>query len=204
LTTCTTTLTDQDLGGMTLGPGVYCFASTAQLSGRLTFDAAGNANAVFIVKTGSTLTTAVASSVALSNGAKAGNVFWQVGSSATLGAATNFSGNLLALQSISVTTGVRVLGRLLALNAAVTIDTNVVDLPSAALATSMGPGCGAPPPILFAIGVPTLGNATFALRTFTAPNASVLLFRSFGAGNVLLAAGAQRFKAGAGRHGKFQ
>ena len=84
---CTQDLTGQDLGGQTLTAGVYCFSSSAQLTGTLTLNAQGNANAVFIFKMGSTLTTASASSVVLINGGSPGNVFWQVGSSATLGTA---------------------------------------------------------------------------------------------------------------------
>ena len=78
-------MTGRDLGGQTLTAGVYCFSSSAQLTGTLTLNAQGNANAVFIFKMGSTLTTASASSVVLINGGSPGNVFWQVGSSATLG-----------------------------------------------------------------------------------------------------------------------
>ena len=123
---CTQDLTGQDLGGKTLTAGVYCFASSAQLTGILTLDAQGSASAVFIFKMGSTLTTASASSVVLINGGAPCNVFWQVGSSATLGTTTSFAGNILALASITVTTGASVTGRALALNGAVTLDTNAV------------------------------------------------------------------------------
>jgi subtilisin family serine protease len=123
---CTQDMTGRDLGGQTLAAGVYCFSSSAQLTGTLTLNAEGNANAMFIFKMGSTLTTASASSVVLINGGSPGNVFWQVGSSATLGTATSFSGNILALTSITVTTGARVTGRTLARNGAVTLDTNAV------------------------------------------------------------------------------
>src|SRR4029077_17131484 len=121
-------LTGQNLGGKTLTPGVYCFASSAQLTGALTLDAQGDANAVFIFKIGSTLTTASASSVVLINGGSPNNVFWQVGSSATLGTTTAFVGNIVALTSITLTTGVVVSGRVLARNGAVTMDTNTVGL----------------------------------------------------------------------------
>ena len=123
---CTQDLTGQDLGGQTLSEGVYCFSSSAQLTGTLTLNAQGNPNAVFIFQMGSTLTTASASSVVLINGGSPGNVFWQVGSSATLGTSTSFAGNILALTSITVTTGARVTGRTLARNGAVTLDTNAV------------------------------------------------------------------------------
>jgi|SRR5579859_950939 len=121
-------LTGQNLGGKTLAPGVYCFSSSAQLTGDLTLDARGDANAVYIFKMGSTLTTASAASVLLINGGSPNNVFWQVGSSATLGTSTAFIGNILALTSITVTTGTTVAGRALARNGAVTMDTNSVGL----------------------------------------------------------------------------
>ena len=137
---CTQDLTGQDLGGQTLGAGVYCFSSSAQLTGTLTLNAQGNANAVFIFKMGSTITTASASSVVVINGGSAGNVFWQVGSSATLGTGTSFAGNILALTSITLTTGTRVTGRALALNGAVTLDTNLVTAtiqPTSAVTTTV-------------------------------------------------------------------
>ena len=84
----------QDLGGQTLTPGVYCFSSSAQLTGTLTLNAQGNAAAAFIFKTGSTLTTASGSSVVMINGGYPCNVFWQIGSSATLGTTTSFTGNI--------------------------------------------------------------------------------------------------------------
>ena len=115
-----------DLGGQRLAPGVYRSASSLGLTGALTLDAQGNANAVFIFQAGSTLTTASASSVNLVNGAQACNVFWQVGSSATLGTASSFRGSILALTSITVTTAATVDGRVLARNAAVTLDTNTI------------------------------------------------------------------------------
>jgi hypothetical protein len=110
----TTSLTGQDLGGLALASGVYNFASSAGLTGILTLDGQNNPNAVFVFQIGSTITTATASSVVLINGAKACNVFWQVGSSATLGTATNFVGNILALASITVNSAVTVNGSLCA------------------------------------------------------------------------------------------
>ncbi|MBW3548166.1 MAG: DUF3494 domain-containing protein [Actinobacteria bacterium] len=118
-------LTDQDLGQMELAPGVYCFSSSAQLTGPLTLNAQ-SPDAVFIFQIGTTLTTASASSVNLFGEANPCNVFWQVGSSATLGTETDFVGTVIADQSITATTGADVQGRLLALNAAVTLDTNLV------------------------------------------------------------------------------
>jgi type VI secretion system secreted protein VgrG len=123
---CTADLTGQDLGGKTLIPGVYCFASSAQLTGPLTLNAQGNPNAQFIFKTGSTLITASGSSVNLINGGTPCGVYWKVGSSATLGTATAFVGNILALESVTLTTGANVSGRVFARNGAVTLDTNHV------------------------------------------------------------------------------
>ena len=122
----TKALTGQDLGGMTLPPGVYTFTSSAGLTGTLTLDAQGNPNAQWVFQIGSTLTTASASSVLLINGANACNVFWQVGSSATLGTGTTFAGNIIAHTSITVTTGSSVNGGLYALTAAVTLDSNKI------------------------------------------------------------------------------
>jgi hypothetical protein len=120
-------LTGQDLGGLTLTPGVYCFATSAQLTGTLTLNAQGNPAAVFIFQIGSTLTTASSSSVSVINGGLNCNVYWQVGSSATLGTATSFVGTIIALTSITLTTGAQVVGRALARNGAVTLDTNNID-----------------------------------------------------------------------------
>jgi uncharacterized Zn-binding protein involved in type VI secretion len=122
----TTSTISADLGGMTLVSGVYTSASTLALAGTLTLDAAGDPNAVFVFQAGSTLTTASGSQVALINGAQACNVFWQVGSSATLGTGSTFRGTILALTSITATTSVVVDGRLLARNGAVTLDTNTI------------------------------------------------------------------------------
>jgi hypothetical protein len=128
-TPCNTDLTGQNLGGLTLTPGVYCFSSSAALTGTLTLNMQGNPNAFFLFKIGSTLTTASGSSVVLSNAGGstcAPNVFWQVGSSATLGTGSSFQGNVLALTSITLTTGANASGRFLARNGAVTLDTNVI------------------------------------------------------------------------------
>lgn len=125
--TSTSSLTGQDLGGMNLTPGVYTFSSSAQLTGPLTL----SGNGVFIFQIGSTLTTASGSSVLLANGAQACAVYWQVGSSATLGSATQFQGNLMALTSITMVTGANILtGRALARNGALTLDTNRITPPA--------------------------------------------------------------------------
>ncbi len=134
----TQTLTGQDLGGLTLTPGVYFFSSTAQLTGTLTLNDLGNPNDQFVFQIGSTLTTASNSKVVTIGGSIPGsNVFWQVGSSATLGTGTAFEGHILALTSITLTTDATILnGSALARNGAVTLDTNtissIVPLPTAA------------------------------------------------------------------------
>ena len=110
-----------DLGGLTVTGGVYRSKSSLGLTGVLTLDAQGDPNTVFVFQAGSTLTTASGSRVRLINGAHACNVYWQVGSSATLGTTTTFAGNILALTSISVKRGVVMSGRALARNGAVTL-----------------------------------------------------------------------------------
>ncbi|MEO5925951.1 MAG: ice-binding family protein [Bryobacteraceae bacterium] len=123
----TTDLTGVDLGGLTLTPGIYHFDTSAQLTGLLTLDAQGNNDALFVFQIGSTLTTASASNVQVINGTSSTGLYWQVGSSATLGTTTNFAGNILALASITLNTGANILcGRAMALTGAVTLDTNIV------------------------------------------------------------------------------
>ena len=115
-----------DLTGLTLTPGLYKSTSSLAISGALTLSALGDPNAVFILQMASTLTTGPGSQVILSGGAQASNVFWQVGSSATLGTNSIFKGTILADQSITVNTGARVDGRVLTRVGAVTLDTNII------------------------------------------------------------------------------
>ena len=123
----TSDLTGQDLGGMVLNPGVYRFASSAQLTGNLFLNFLGDPLSEFIFQIGSALTTASASSVMAMNGGPWGNVYWAVGSSATLGTGTSFIGSIIANASVTLTTGASITcGRAIALNAAVTMDTNVI------------------------------------------------------------------------------
>lgn len=125
---CTASLTGQDLGGLTLTPGTYCFAGSAQLTGNLTLDFQGNPNAEFLFKVGTALTTASGSTVrGINHGGVActPNVNFQVGSSATLGSGTNFSGNVLALTSITLVSGSSLRGRALARTGNVTVDSAV-------------------------------------------------------------------------------
>ena len=115
-----------DLTGQTLVAGIYKSTSSLGLTGDLTLDAQGKPDAVFIFQISSTLITGSGSHVLLTNAAKACNVFWQVGSSATLGTNSVFKGSILALTSIAVTTGAQMEGRALARNGAVTLDTNTI------------------------------------------------------------------------------
>ena len=143
-----------DLGGLTLVPGVYKSTSSLGITGTLTLDAQGAPNAVFIFQIGSTLITASGSNVNLINGAQACNVFWQVGSSATLGTNSTFTGNILALTSITATTGATVNGRLLARNGAVTLDTNTITIAICAVSLSLTKVCPTPtsPSTHFTVG----------------------------------------------------
>jgi hypothetical protein len=124
-----------ELGGTTLNPGVYRIGA-AQLTGTLTLNAQGNPDSVFIFQVDSTLITASDSSVEFINGSAACNVYWQVGSSATIGTNTSFVGTIMAQASVTMTTGATLEGRALARTAAVTLDTNVISEPP----------CAAPPP----------------------------------------------------------
>jgi hypothetical protein len=126
---CNVHLTGQDLGGMVLTPGVYCFDTSAQLTGDLVLDGLDDPDAVWVFQIGSTLTTASASTVETINSGRALHVFWQVGSSATLGTGTQFEGNILADASVTLDTGARLIGRAIALHGAVAIDTNGTELP---------------------------------------------------------------------------
>ena len=118
-----------DLGGQTLAPGLYKSASTLAITGVLTLDAQGDPNAVYIFQIGSALNVASYGQVVLIGGAKAANVFWQLGSSATLGTHSAFKGTMMAYASITIGTGATLDGRALAQNAAVTLDTNAVTKP---------------------------------------------------------------------------
>src|SRR5207237_661051 len=157
------------LGGQTLTPGLYNSTTSLEISsGDLTLDAQGDANAVFIFQMGSTLTTTIGRQVILSGGAQAANVFWQVGSSATLGTGSVFKGNILALASITVTTGAAVEGRLLARTAAVTLDSNVVGL--AIPADFTAPTVSAAVPANAATGVAISGKIVAAFSEVMDPS----------------------------------
>ncbi|MBL0204749.1 MAG: DUF3494 domain-containing protein [Candidatus Microthrix sp.] len=151
-----------ELGGTTLLPGVYTGA-TLGITGTLTLDAGGDAAAVFIIKTDSTLITATDSAVNLINGANPCNVFWQVSSSATLGTRTAFQGTILAFTSISADMGATVEGRLLARNGAVTLDNNVINRPECA---------DVPPPTTTSTSTSTSTSTTSTTSTTSSSSTS--------------------------------
>jgi hypothetical protein len=123
-------VSNADLGGLTLAPGLYKSTGTLALTGTVTLDAQGDVNGVWIFQVASSLNTATGSQVILSGGAKASNVFWQVGSSATLGTTTVFKGTIMANQSISLANGATLDGRALARIASVTMDSNTITIPA--------------------------------------------------------------------------
>lgn len=130
-------LTGQDLGGLTLSPGVYNFDSSAQLTGTLILDGVGD----YVFQIGSTLTTASNSSISFINGADPLNdVFWQVGSSGTLGTGTVFGGTIIAEASNTLNTGASVEGRVISLNGAVTLDNNYIVVPEPTTLSLLGLG----------------------------------------------------------------
>lgn len=132
-----------DLGGDILAPGVYTAPVSLWINGTVTLNALGNPDAFWVFQIGSTLITGTDSMVTLTGGAKAENVFWQVGSSATLGTGSDFAGTIVALQSITSNTGATTLGRLLALNGAVTLDGNrITAVPETGSALLLGIGWG--------------------------------------------------------------
>ena len=153
-----------DLVGQTLTEGVYKSTSSLALSGQLTLDGQGNPASVFVFQVASTLITASASSIIFTNGAQACNVFWQVGSSATLGTASSFKGTILALTSITAQTNAIVEGRLLARNGQVSLDTNVITAPACVTA----PTTSAPPGTATATATPTATETASETATATA------------------------------------
>ena len=159
---CTVVLTGQDLGGLTLTPGVYCFAASAPLNGALVLDGQGDPDALFVFQIGSTLLVELDSSVLLINAARADNVFWQVGSSATLAARSVFTGNVVALASITLSVDSSLTGRALARTGAVTMDTATVTVPEdngcVASVIDVLPGCGFPTVPILTCAAPFMGQ----------------------------------------------
>jgi len=173
---CTQDLTGTNLGGLTLTPGVYCFSTSAQLTGVLTLNSLGNPNAVWVFRTGSTLTTASGSSVVFIGGNACG-AQWRIGSSATLGTTTNFSGNILAQDSITLNTGATLTGRALARTGAVTLDGNNITNSSVCAAAPAPPPFPGPVPTLPEIGawallVVLLGSGAYLLSRRTSMGAN--------------------------------
>ena len=175
-----------DLAGMTLAPGVYCFASSAANTGLLQLDAQGNANAVWIFQIASTLITGSASTVTIINGGQACIVFGQVGSSAILGTTTTFVGNILALTSITLQTGASLSGRVLAQTGTVTLASNAVSVCSLAgspTATTLTTRASA------AVQLGGLIHDTATLSGGVAPTGTIT-FSSFGPNNASCAGAA--------------
>ena len=158
-----------DLAGRTLTPGVYTSASSLGLSGALTLDAQGDPNAVFVFQAGSTLIVGSSSQVNLIGAAQACNVYWQVGSSATIGTGAAFVGNILALTSITMTTGATLQGRALARNGAVTLDTNTITRPLCA----SGGSTTSSPSTTTGGGSPTSGSGATSGTGTTKPKPKV-------------------------------
>ena len=165
---CNTTYSvPTDLGGKRLVPGVYCFLSSVAITGTLTLDGGGDADDAFIFHMGSTLVTATNASVVLINNAQRCKVFWQAGSSATLGTGTKLVGTVIALTSITLNTNATLSGRALALNGAVTLDSNTVAVTSCAAPVS-------PPVVGKSFNTPSItagGNSTLTL-TLSNPNST--------------------------------
>jgi hypothetical protein len=171
----TSNLTGQDLGGLTLTPGVYDFTSSAQLTGTLTLNGEGNKNALWVFIIGSSLTTASGSSVNVIDSGSNDGIFWDVGSSATLGTSTAFEGNILASTSISLDTGATIgCGSALASTGAVTMDTNTIST-----------GCNGG-------GTITNGVVTALPNTAATPEPSSLLLLGTGLFALVVAGGVKR------------
>jgi hypothetical protein len=158
-----------DLTGQTLAPGVYG-GPTLGLTGTVTLDAQNNPAAVFVFKAASTLITATSSVVALTGGATACNVYWQVGSSATLGTNSTFVGSVMALASVTANTGATISGRLLARTGAVTLDDNTITKPTCTTpsgsSTSGSNNAGSSTPATgTGIGTNTTGASTTGAKT---------------------------------------
>ena len=161
----TTDLTGTDRGNLTLTAGVYRFSTSAQLTGTLTLDYQGNSAAEFIFQIGSTLTTASNASVVAINGTGTTNgcgVYWQVGSSATLGTGTSFAGHILALSDITLNSGTSLFGSALARNGAVAFDSSTIT--NFNCATGGGGGGGSPN----AVPLPTSALLGLALLSVAA------------------------------------
>ena len=162
-----------DLVGVTLPTGVYKSTSTLAVSGVLTLDGQGDPNSVFIFQVASGLTTASASSIRAINGAQACHVFWQIGTSATLGTGSRFTGTIMAMASISVTTGTVVVGRALARTGQVSLDTNTFTMPACnTTTTTAGVTTTAAPTSTTAADTSTSAGATSTTAAATTTTAA--------------------------------
>jgi hypothetical protein len=159
-----------ELGGLTFTPDLYQSSGVLQITGNMTLDAGGDPDAIFIFRSTSTLITEAASSMTLINEASACNVFWVVPSSATLGTGSQFAGTILAQASITATTGADVVGRLIALTGAVTLDSNDITSTGCS-AVTVNPGSG----ISLTPAGPTLPAAGAHDVPWTAGAAAMLL-----------------------------
>ena len=162
-----------NLGGQTLAPGLYKSATSLEISsGDLTLDASGDPNGVWIFQMGSTLITTVSRQVIMSGGAQAANVFWQVGSSATIGGSSVFKGTIMADQSSTMNTGATLEGRALARNGAVALDANTVTIPTATSAVVLQSAAVVTGPYTDAAGQ----SPNLATKTMTAPLSGSMQF----------------------------
>jgi uncharacterized repeat protein (TIGR01451 family) len=186
-----------ELGGTTETPGVYdSTVGTFDITGTLTLDAQGNPNAVFIFQAASTLGTASASNVSLINGAQASNVFWVVGSVATIGANSTLQGNILALTSIAVGTGSTINGRALARDATVTLDTDTITALAPGLTISISPQTGTTAPgdtVDYTLTIANTGQTAYATATVTDSLAGVVGSATYGDDAVVTGGGTALF-----------
>lgn len=160
-------LSGQNLGGLELTPGVYSFNSSAQLTGTLEINWEGMSNQSVVFQIGSTLTTASASMVIGINMGQNDNIYWNVGSSATLGTTTSFEGTIIAVASDTLNTGASDnCGRVIALNGAVTMQDNFIDNCSATTTTGTTTtgGTTPEPSSIFLFGSGILGLASYVRR----------------------------------------
>jgi len=162
-----------NLGGQTLTPGLYTSATSLEISsGDLTLDAAGDPNAVWIFQMGTTLVTTVGRQVILSGGAQAANIYWQVGSSATIGGSSVFYGNILAYTSIAMNTGATLQGRALARNGEVSLDSNTITIPTSTSSAVLQSSAVLAGPYTDASGQ----SANVQTRTLTVPQSGSMQF----------------------------
>jgi len=188
------TMISPELGGVTLTPGVYYSAAgTLALTGSLTLDAQGAANAVFIFQAATTLVTAANSSIILINGAQAENVYWQIGSSGTIGANTIFKGTMIALASITISNGVTIEGRALTQVAAITLDNTTIDPGLIPAPTAIPTPTLTPTPTPTAVPTPTLAPT---LVPTTVPSTGQTLIDLGSANNFAILAGSTITNAG--------